>query len=473
MCSLRIQPWRPGLGLLLGSCILACQAFEPMPLAPASSAAELEGRSLRAPELREFVEGQLGHPLEAWPPPAWTLETLTLAAFHFSPALALARAEWDAARAGVESAAGRPNPTLSVSPQYAANAESGVSPWLAIVNLDWPIETAGKRGHRIAQAHWSAESSRHRLLATAWQVRATLRSGLVDLVAARERVRLLERQLGIERALVDLLEARLAAGAISRPEVLAVRLPAARTAADLATARRQRSEARVAVAEAVGVPVRALRREKLAFPLAAPAEAVTLSSREARHQALQGRADVLSALADFEASQAALQLEIARQFPDVHLGPGYEFDQGTDKWGLGLFVELPLLNRNEGPIAEAEARRQEAGARFLALQATVLASIDHALASRAGAAAQLRETQELRDEEERRLGAARAALESGAADRVEVLSAELGLVQAELLHLDARTLLQRAAGDLEAAVQPRGGWQAAIQHESASAGGGA
>ena len=82
-----------------------------------------------------------------------------------------------------------------------------------------------------------------------------------------------------------------------------------------------------------------------------------LTSAEAREQALLGRADILAALAEYAASQSALQLEMAKQYPDIHLNTGYEYDQGLQKWGLlGLGTELPLLNRNQGPIAEASAR---------------------------------------------------------------------------------------------------------------------
>src|SRR5262249_49546901 len=89
------------------------------------------------------------------------------------------------------------------------------------------------------------------------------------------------------------------------------------------------------------------------------------------------------ALADYGASQSALQLEIARQYPDVRIGPGYEYDQGLNKWStIGVSLELPVLNRNAGPIGEADARRTEAAARFAELQATVIDEIDRALANR-------------------------------------------------------------------------------------------
>ena len=71
-----------------------------------------------------------------------------------------------------------------------------------------------------------------------------------------------------------------------------------------------------------------------------------------------------------------MKLEIAKQYPDAHLGTGYQFDQGENKWALGLSVEIPVLNRNQGPIAETEAKRGEAAARVLALQARIVGEVD-------------------------------------------------------------------------------------------------
>ena len=75
-----------------------------------------------------------------------------------------------------------------------------------------------------------------------------------------------------------------------------------------------------------------------------------------------------------------MQLEIAKQYPDVHLNPGYELDQTDNKWTLGLTVDLPLLNQNQGGIAEAKAKRAQAAAHFLSVQANAISEIDNALA---------------------------------------------------------------------------------------------
>jgi len=126
---------------------------------------------------------------------------------------------------------------------------------------------------------------------------------------------------------------------------------------------------------------------------------------------------------------------------------------------LGFGVELPLLNRNEGPIAQAEARRKQAAARFEALQAKVIADIDRGLAvyqvtakSRAGAEALLA-TQRAQQE------SVEQQFKAGAADRLDVLTSQLELATSELAVEDGQAKLHQALGALEDAVQrPLAAW---------------
>jgi outer membrane protein TolC len=180
---------------------------------------------------------------------------------------------------------------------------------------------------------------------------------------------------------------------------------------------------------------------------------------------------VLAALSDYAASESALQLEIAKQYPDVHLNTGYEYDQGLQKWGtLGFGVDLPLMNRNEGPIAQAEARRKQAAARFEALQAKVIADIDRSLVvyqvaarSRAGAEALLATQRKQQESVEQQLKA-------GAADRLDVLTSQLELATSELAVEDGQTKLHQALGALEDAVQrPLKAWPDLEQGRAAQA----
>ncbi len=431
-----------------------CARFEPKPISPAQQAAELEGRSLTDAALKTFLKKNLHRELTDWPHPLWDFDLLTLAAFYFHPDLAVARAQWRVAQAGGKTAGGRPNPTLSLTAGFDATHNPGLSPWFPGLSFDLPLETAGKRGHRIAVAAQLSESARFNLAAVAWQIRGNLRTRLLDSAAAHQRLLLLQGQVSIQEQVARLLEQQAEAGAIAKSELASRRVALQKARLDRADAASQMAEARARLAEAIGIPLHALDEAELAFdPLKDFASPGDLTSAEVRRAALQNRADILGALADYAAAQATLQLEIAKQYPDVHLNPGYQFDQGDNKWSLGLTFELPILNQNQGPIAEAVARREEAAAKFNAVQAKALVEIERATAMLSVTKNNLATLQSLAEAQTQQHESVEAQVKAGALEPLDLLNAKLEFASAQLVQLDGRVKFQQAVAALEVAVQ--------------------
>jgi outer membrane protein TolC len=247
------------------------------------------------------------------------------------------------------------------------------------------------------------------------------------------------------------MEAQYEAGAISAFELSQARLAAADAELALRDAERREAEARARLAGAIGVSVAALDGVSFSFE-ALEALPEDFDANDMRQQALLNRPDVLSALAQYAASQSLLQLAIAGQYPDLHLGPGYEYDQGDDKWTLGLSMTLPA-DRNRGPIAEAEARREEAAARFDATQTRVLEEIDLAVAAYRAAARKRDSASAILTDLVRQERVARGMLEAGAISGSELAALRLQLSVSELAGLNASLEVQQAMGQLESAVQ--------------------
>ncbi|HVV00890.1 MAG TPA: TolC family protein [Verrucomicrobiae bacterium] len=432
--------------------VAGCARFYPRPLSAENTATWFDERSLNSADLKAFMEKHLAKDANPWQAGSWNFEELCLAAFYYQPDLKVARTAWLSAQDAEETAAQRPNPVLNVTPGYNVTTMMA-SPWIPLGSLDVPIETAGKRRHRRVQAARMAEAARLNFIATAWDVRSLVRSGLLEMLATEKRAKLLDRQLRLQEELVGRLEQQSAAGALAPAETIPARVAEARLNVDIADARRLMADARARLAASIGIPVQALKSIKIAenpFPIAPVA---ALTSAAARRAALTGRADILAALAEYAASEEGLRLEIAKQYPDVHLAPGYEFDQGDSKWSLGITVELPVLNQNQGPIAEARGRRAQAAAKFGALQAKIIGQVDqaveavrisqtHAAALEALAKAQTMATQSLE-----------AQASAGETDQAAVLAAQVELAAAELARLDEQTKFDQAIGALEDAIQ--------------------
>ena len=431
--------------------LTGCAHYQPQPISPADTAAKLDACSLDDPTFRKFLEKNTGRHFDEWPLKTWDFDTLTLAAFYYHPSLEVARAQWLLALGGDKTAAQSPNPSVSAQRNgYDFSAASGVNPWLPGVVFDVPIETMGKRGYRKAQAAHLSESARRSIATTAWQVRSNLRSSLIDYVAARERVELLQKQRDLQRRIVQHLDEQLQAGAVAAPEVTPLKIALQRVELDLTDARRLQTDARMRVADAIGVPGKALAPVHLAFDLSAKhSEAAHLMTAQVRDEALKNRADILGALDDYAASQSALQLEIAKQYPDIHLGPYYQYNQGDHQFTLSVTVDLPILNQNQGPIAEAEAKRKLSAAQFLALQAKVMSDIDRAVAGYQVTRENLAGLEALGAAQKKQNDSVAEQLKAGAVAPFDLLNSQLDLATGELAQLDGRVKVQQAYAALE------------------------
>jgi outer membrane protein TolC len=291
---------------------------------------------------------------------------------------------------------------------------------------------------------------------------------MLQLQGALARAELLQERWEVQDEWTRALERREAAGEISGFDVVVLRSATRSLSLARLEARREVLQAQAGLAAAIGVPVAALRRVSLRFnPLEKPPPALPVE--QARLRALINRTDILALLAEYEAAQEGLRLEVAKQYPDVQLGPGYEFDQGDNKWTFGISLSLPLFHRNRGPIAEAEARREVAAVRVEEAQARVLSEIDVALADLGSRTAEVVVADSLVDaavESERRV---REYHEAGELSNVDVLAARAETLKAREDGLRVQVAARQAYLDLEDALQSPADWSASfLDGESAA-----
>jgi len=398
--------------------------------------------------LQTFLEEDVGHPIAPWPLKTWDLGTLSLAALYFNPILEAARARVAEAQAAVVTAGARPNPSMSVVPGIP-------SPYLFNLDFAVPIETAGKRGHRIESARSLEHAARFDLADSFWKVRSGVRTALLNYLLAARSLDLLRCEEQVRRDQVNILEQRRSVGEIARPEVNLARVELSKTHLAISIAEGHLAEAKAALAGAIGIPVAGLRDLDFSWPdLDSPPSADSLSPQEIQRDAVLNRLDVRRSLAQYAAAEADLQLEISKQYPDVQIGPGYTYEEKNNFFTLGLSTTLPLFNRNQGPISEAEARRKEAVAAFLEKQAQVIAGSERALALYIAALKELAEAdQSLRKLQDDHLKVMQQAVRLGEEDRLGLNGVQIETSVVARIRLDALARAQSSLGELEDAVQ--------------------
>jgi outer membrane protein TolC len=424
------------------------QRYRPAPLTPAETASRLKGRGLDDSRLRPFVEQNLGQELNPWPPQVWDLHLLTLAAFYFNPALDAARARVASTEAAIVTAGARPNPTITLTPGIP-------SPYLLGFDLQVPIETVGKRAYRLEEARNLSEAAKLDLAETAWKVRSGVRAALLDHFTAARDLALLESEEETRAQQIRLLAQRLHVGDIARPELESSRFALLQTQLAIHAAEGRLAETRAALAAAIGIPASGIESVRLSWSdFEEPPSAQSLSPKLVQAEAVLNRLDVRRALIEYAAAEAALKLEIAKQYPDFQIGPGYQLEERNSFFTVGLAVTLPIRNRNQGPIAEAEARRKEAAARLLSTQAQVIAQSEAALARYGAALREMDEAQEsLTKLQGEREEMTTRAVQIGESDRLALNAVMLERPAVAQARFGALVRAQQALGELEDAVE--------------------
>ncbi|MDO9249680.1 MAG: TolC family protein, partial [Phenylobacterium sp.] len=349
---------RSGLaGLFLLS---ACQTYSPAPPRLDAYPATLAARALTPP-----ASGQ------------WTAADLLAVALANNPQIAEAVARARTAQAGVGVARVPQAATLTLTAEYSDEA----SHWLYGVGSDIPLDIGARKSGRIGQAELAALQARYDHAEVVWTVRAALARAVADRQAADAEIAIAGRAADLRRQRAERLDRRVAAGEDPRGLALTAHADLVTAERRLSDARGRRSQSDAALARALGVSTPAVATLNLA-PSPALADPDWRSLRE---QAPLTRKDVLRAVVDYDLAESALRTEVGRQYPEIHIGPGYTYDHGVQKIPFNLTLVLPPLDLNRAAIAQAQAKRLEAGRSLEAVQAAVLAATDQAAASLATA----------------------------------------------------------------------------------------
>lgn len=425
----------------------AAQHYQSRPISPAAMASTLEARTLADPGLKEFINKSLGHPI-AWPPKQWNLRLLTLAAFYFNPQIQAARDQLALAQAGQMTAGMRPNPTLSFS--------AGIpSPYLIGLSFLAPVVTAGKRGYQIEAAKNLTEAARLNLAQTAWNVRSGVRAALINELAAEHTNAVLHSEVQLRARQVTRLREQLTAGEIATPVVTTSRVNLLNAQLALQASEGQVAQTRSALAAAIGIPVSGLGNPQFAWPELNQFPALSsLSPKDIQRDAVINRLDVRQALVQYQAAQSSLQLQIARQYPNFAIGPGYQFEEGHSYFEPSFGITLPVFNRNQGPIAQAEAARKQAADNLLSIQAQAIAQSELALARYRASYRQFQKAQSvLVSFEHIQSPMARRAVSAGETDWLSLNTVLLQQSAATKVVVNSLLQAQTALGQLEAAVE--------------------
>lgn len=340
-----------------------CQSYQPKPLDLSGHGAAFLARTPDSADVRSFAETLASRSSAANAPSApfdpadgLTCSEAEVIALVYNADLRIARLRAGVAQATAENSGLWEDPTLGVD--LARIVQSTPEPWKVFTNLGITIPLSGRLAIEQRQADASYAAELARLAEREWFVRVSVRRAWCEWSALDAQVdasRAFLARVDQVLAVVDTMEK---AGEISRTEARLFRIEKVTKSSELALLEAEATHADLRLRQLMGLSPDAPLRLQTAGggPLRAPTYDASAAELQRRSPAL------ITAQADYVAAEHGLELEIRKQYPDLHLSPGYGREDGQDQVLLGLSLPLPLLNANRRSIAEADARRELARA---------------------------------------------------------------------------------------------------------------
>jgi outer membrane protein TolC len=437
------------VGLCLALACVGCIRYTPRPLDLSRHPAQVRTRDLADSSLLAAVARYAGRPEGS----RWTDRQLAVASLRLRADLGRLRAEWRAAGAAVHTAGERPRPGAQGELERRVGGRDEGSPWVVGVAGMFALELGGKRGARLQAARAGVTLAEGRLLAAAWRAATGTRLAAAGLAQASAEVEDAREELRLLAEVHELERARYAEAALGAAEVARTSTEIQNARLSLAGAERGVLEARATLAAAMAVPVRAV--EAVEPAITAPAGCRTLDAAGVDSLvggALGRRHEVARALAEYALAESQLRLQVARQYPDLQLDPGFIWDQGVNRWTLGLALPALLGSRNRGAIGEAEAMREVAGLKVAEVQDSVFAEVESAVQRCRGVNLELAAGDSVVAAATRLLARDRAAYQRGETPRLEPARSELRLLRAVRSRRRAERRLTLASLELERAA---------------------
>lgn len=345
--------------LLLGLCALtACQSYDPMPLDEPEAIRAWRARDHKSADVAEFARQLQQRGLESRGPyntaDGIDLHEAEVLALFFNPQLRTARL---AARAELDGAreAGRwEDPSLSIEAGWILG--NTPSPWIIGASIEFTIPLSGRPGVEQDLAFAQHEVKRREVVALEWSVLEGLRKAWRELAVARAHVALLDEHIARVQEVDALARELSAAGELSRGDARMVQIELATSTAARMQADAKAQSMQLDVLEWMGLQPRA------PVTLLPGLAAETAKPDELRLRACNPLLELKRA--EYEVSEQRLRLEVRKQFPDLHIGPGYELEDGQSKITLAFGIPIPLINLNKEGIARARGERLAARAAF-------------------------------------------------------------------------------------------------------------
>lgn len=317
--------------------------------------------------------------------------------------------------------------------------------------LNYPVEVFWQRGRRVQMATQAYEQLATGLIQNGLNAVRDARLAHADLYLAQARLEIARNSMALRSRIAELAEARLRAGDISELEAMAARADRAAAVEQLARLTGEVPVANERLRFVLGLAQEPSRN--LAVRVDAPA-ATPAALADLLEKSMGARADLKAAELGIDTAMRKAKWEHSRRFALVS---GQLSSKGVGTNGIltgpGLSLEVPVLNRNQGLIARADAEVEVATRQYLATRQRVAFEVQEARALLVQAQAGLDKlNREVLPALQKTADLAEQQYKKGDVAYLFVLEQSRSVIDAQLRVADSEASVRRATAQLERSV---------------------
>src|SRR5919201_3003463 len=364
----------------------------------------------------------------------------------------LAAFSWDvrSADARVLQAGLWPNPELGTQAEDIGGTKesAGVKRSQTTLQLSQLLELGGKRGARVRQAAFERELTKLDYESKRLDVLKKTTQAFVDVLAGQERVRLAQENIDLVAGFLPDIKKRIEAGKASAIEQTRIDVAIASTRIELDQAKRTLLAARQHLAAQWGSATPDFGRA------VGDLEAMkSVPNFSALSSTLVQNPELARWEPEKEKREATLRLQLADAVPNLTLSAGPRYIAETGEWTqvVGFTLPLPLWNRNEGAILQAQyqlAKLQDEKRSTVARLSTELTDAYQTVARTADEIRVLRDS--VLPGAEKSVAAMQAGYQAGRFSYLDINEARQTLAAARLQYLQALGDYHKAVAEIEA-----------------------
>lgn len=257
-----------------------------------------------------------------------------------------------------------PNPVASIGTLSSFTQGRTISNSAALFGqVQQLFELAGKRGYRIESAAYGSQSAEAAFEDAVRQLGYTVKDTYYRIQLAQRRLTLAEENRDRFGRILDINTIRFKKGYIAEVDLIRIRLQMVDFQSQVIQSLQEAESARGDIRQLLRISP----KTTLELTTDLDFRRVDPDIGKLRTLALDLRPDIKARRFTYSQRESDLRLAKAYRIPDVTVGAGYTVQgpQGPDnpqQWALNLGLPLPLFNRNQGGIRQAEVAVQTAEA---------------------------------------------------------------------------------------------------------------